>query len=795
MLNFFRKYEWYFFFVISVFVIISFSFFGTYNTIASNNWKDQVVFTAVDGSQITRSEEQELANFIATDATEAPLYGRVWGVNFLNDGVIRKDFLQTGLAKELMNVYRADIQNDLDKKFAKEKKFKPYTHPQARFISMENAWNYFAPEMTNSYYALNAAQNPTEPDAFAARVNLFLAQTKMPSSTLRQVLRYQEKQYNWIAPDPTLDQADLSLYGYHTLEDWFGPHFNHLISQFIINAAIMAEQKGYAVSDAEVMAELVKNTELSYQQNKNSPYLGVTSPEEYFNEQLRLLNMDKSQAVHVWRQVMLFRRYFQDVGNSALVDALTYQKFNNYANQSVQVDLYRLPADLNLNTEAALQNFEIYVKAVGKPTKDPLGLPTEFFSAKEVAKNYPELVQKQYVVEIAQADKKNLQSKISIKETWNWQLNDQNWATLKKQFPELNVKKDSTREERLAALEGLDDVTRAKVDQFARSAIVDAHPEWISKALDEVKPQNTQLGLRSQGGQAPLKGLASKDKREKLIQLLDNAPIGQVDASLQAYSADGQTYYRLKVISREEGSHVLTFAEANKDGTLDQVRQRVLEKHYETTREQNPTAYQNEDQSWKTFDSVRNAIADQYFDKTVKGLQKVQKSVFAKEGSKDQAASLRFYPYLQQIKEKISKDPAQASQFVRTKEDKPSLANQWRLEKSDYYVERHQANPEIDFAEAFTLTPQQWSKIATPANGAVAFYQVKGKGTSPEAQAAIAKQAQKAHVLLSSEAQRILMRTVLQQIVDKNAISLSYLTSPAAVEDPEPGQQIIAPEF
>lgn len=792
MLNFFRKYEWYFFFVISVFVIISFSFFGTYNSMATNNWHEQIVFTAVDGREITRSEEQEMANFIATDATEAPIYGGVWGVNFLNDGVIRKDFLQTGLADELINFYRTEIQGDLEKKLAKEKKFKLYTHPQAKFISMENAWNYFAPDMTDSYYTLKTAQNPTDPEPFEARVKLFLAQSKFPSPTLRQVLRYQEKQYNWISPDPALDQTDLSLYGYHTLEDWFGPHFTHLISQFIINAAVMAEAKGYSVSDAEAMSDLVKNTEMSFQQNKNNPYLGVATPEEYFNEQLRRLNMDKSQAVNVWRQVMLFRRYFQDVGNSALVDALTYQKFNNFANQSVQVDLYRLPAALHLNNETALQNFEVYVKAVAKSTKDPLAVPTEFLSAKEVAKNTPELVQKRYVVEISQVDKKNLQSKVSIKETWNWQLEDQNWAALKKQFPELAVKKDSAREERLAALEALDPVTRAKVDLYARSAIVDRHPEWINKALDEAQPEVKQLGLRAEGGEPPLKGVTTKEKRENLIKLLDQAPVGQAEGSL--YSADDQTYYRLKLVSREDGSHLLTFAEANKDGTLDKLKQKVLEKYYGTIREQNPSAYQLEDQSWKSFDSVKDAVADKYFDKTMKALQKVQKNVFGQEGSKDQAATLRFYPYMQNVKEKIEKDPSQASQFVRSEESGQSVADQWLLEKTDYYVERHQANPQINFAEAFTLPPQGWSAINTPANGELAFYQVKNKGTSPEAQAAIAKQTQKAHSLLSSEAQRVLMREVLQEITDKKAISLSYLTSPSAQEEPAPGEQNVAPE-
>ena len=73
-------------------------------------------------------------------------------------------------------------------------------------------------------------------------------------------MRYQEKQYNWLTPNPNLNQTDLSLFGYHTAEDWFGTHFTRLLSEFIINAAILAETQGYEVSKAEALADLVRNT-------------------------------------------------------------------------------------------------------------------------------------------------------------------------------------------------------------------------------------------------------------------------------------------------------------------------------------------------------------------------------------------------------------------------------------------------------------------------------------------------------------------------------------------------------
>ena len=47
---------------------------------------------------------------------------------------------------------------------------------------------------------------------------------------------------SWVSPDPSLERTDLFLFGYHFIEDWFGPRFIRLVSEFIINAARAAEQ-------------------------------------------------------------------------------------------------------------------------------------------------------------------------------------------------------------------------------------------------------------------------------------------------------------------------------------------------------------------------------------------------------------------------------------------------------------------------------------------------------------------------------------------------------------------------
>jgi GcvH upstream region-like protein len=810
MLSFFRKYQRYIYLVVTVVIIISFSFFGTYSTLGSNNWREQLAFEAVNGDEITRSDVDDMSHFLATDNTDKVLSGGAWGPNFLNDGVIRKDFLETGLAQELMLAYSSDIKNQLLKKSEKEKRFQLYSHPQAPFIGLEQAWTYFAPDMKANFNILRTTDDPTSPDAINSRVHLYLTQQKYPSSTLRQILRYQEQQFDWLTPDYSLANRDLSVFGYHTLNDWFGPEFSALVSQFIINAAILAEAKGYTVSKAEAIAELAKNTQVSFKENLKNPNLGVASPQEYFSEQLRWLNMDQARAIKIWQQVLLFRRYFQDAGSSAIVDTLAFTHFNQFANATVTADVYRLPDALRLNNYKALQKLDVYLKAVaGNSNKDPLALPEKFLSIKKVSESYPELVQKRYALEVTQADQKTLQSKIAIKDLWAWETEDKNWEFLRTKFPALGVKSGATLEERYEALEDLDANTRTRLDAFAKKAIVNSHPEWIEQALLNAQPKKMVVGIRIEGNKSPFDGLDTRAKREAFIELLDNAPIGKepnADSPLFTYTADQQVYYRIRVLDRLEEPEIVAFAEANNDDTLDNLVDRTLEKYYIANREKNPTAYQQENKEWKSFKSVRDQVADEYFGNLWKKIEPIKNElaqndpIFQSLG-KDQLAALRFYPYLKQIKNEIEADADKADLYVAVNLDeaqldqlpkKVALKDQWRITKEKVTYSRQDSVPSIDIEEALALNPQSWSSLKVPFNGDLVFFQVLDKGIKEGADSAVVSQTRDAQSVLSASAQRALMQKVLDDLKAKNAISLAYLKTPAeetAPMEPELGSQ------
>jgi len=760
MLQFFRKYQQFFFWIITVIIVFSFSFFGTFKAVNSGTVKDPVAFEAVDGSSVTQSQFEGLVHFISTDMDDLFTLGSAWAGNFLNDGVIRKDFLETGLASQLAKAYFDSLKEDLRSRYDKEKHYRPYVHPQARFLSMESAWKYFSPDLKDSYDDFMALNSGMTAEALDARIRLYLAEKKFPSTTLRQVLRYQESQYEWINPDPYLSREDLSLFRYHTLEDWFGHRFVQLMAQFIINAAKIAERQGYVVTYEEAMAELMVHADVAFTKGQRFFGMHVPSSGAYMDELLRRLGIDRMQAAKMWRQVLLFRRLFHDVGESVCVDRLAYEKFVEYANATVTVDEYQLPPALRLSDYGALQKFQVYLQAVSRQPAADLSLPVDFKDVAEVKDSYPELVQKRYHLTFVEADKSQLQAKVGVKATWEWQLQDDNWKELQHRFPDLGAVQETTPEGRLAALDRLDSRTRYRIDAFARAAIVDAHPEWLEEALYNGEWCTTVVAIREKGGQLPFKGV---EDRKRLMQQLDVAS-GNVQLS-----EDSVHYYRIEVLGRTDQEEVLTFAEANDDKTLDVIVDSQLEKYYETVRKDYRQRFRGADGRWKPFVDVKNEVADLFFAEILAAISEQDHL------TGDACAARRLYRYMESVKEQI-----QENKEAWIKEDKkqPSgedvlngrepLNDQWKLVKTSQTIQRKNVDIE-DMNDVFNLQEGQWSEILTPSHGALSFFQVQCRSVS-NVQETVARKMDEARELLGIEAQRMLMAQLLAEIQEHHAI-------------------------
>ena len=113
MLEFFRKYQRFFFLIVTFMVVASFAFFGTFSTFGNDAVReDREVGKAVDGSSIMLSQVQNLSRFISADREDLS-GGSGLVPNFCNDGVIRKDLLRTGLADLLVAQYFEPMKEEL----------------------------------------------------------------------------------------------------------------------------------------------------------------------------------------------------------------------------------------------------------------------------------------------------------------------------------------------------------------------------------------------------------------------------------------------------------------------------------------------------------------------------------------------------------------------------------------------------------------------------------------------------------------------------------------------------------
>lgn len=787
MLEFFRKNQRVFFIFVTAIISVTFIFFGTFQTTPRDTRGSEVVFTAVDGQEWSRKELQEMTSFLSTDEEDQEAWGIVWGPNFLNDGVIKKDFLESGLAQMLVESYAESLTEDFNKRLEKEQKFKPYVHPDANFLSAKTVWSYFAPDLKEAFEAFQLA---SKEEKFPARVRLFLEEKRFPSSLLRRVLQLQEQQYDWVVRDPRLNHEELSLFSYRTVEDWFGRRFQELMSQFIINAASLAEEKGYVVSSEEALSDLVRNSSLSFEKFKSHPQIGVTTSRDYFSEQLRRLSLDQSTAVRLWQRVMLFRRLFNDVGNSIFLDAFSYQQFQNYAKERAVVDLYQLPESLRFSSYKELQKFETYLDVVApklRKGKMILGLPGDFLEASDLERVYPELVSRRYLLRVALVDKESLQVKVGLKETWDWETEEVNWERLKKHFPDLSLRTVESKEERFSILEQLDVVSRERVDRFARSLIVDTHPEWLEEALDKAQTQVWPLNLRSRGGKVPFEGVVDQKKLMDLLDLATNsesADAVRAAEELMRFSADGTHFYRIVILDRDEYKHVSSFEEANSDGVLDSLLEQRLQEHYDKMRQEKLSeVFVGEKGKIRPFEEVKVHVADDLFSSVLTSIYQDSLQQLSTEGksvekSGNFCAPRRFYYFMRAMQQLIEKEPQKAYSFI-AEAQKPSsegvlppivaLQDQWKLLKKEVRVKR-KSQDLLDSVAAFGLARDAWSVVSIPDNGDVHFFQSKGYVVE---EAQVADKVTVGQKALSDDARRYLMEELLAVIKDKKAISLT----------------------
>jgi GcvH upstream region-like protein len=782
MLNFLRKHQRIFFILITAVIVVSFCFFGTYSTLASRDeLPDKEIGKGVCGAPIMQKELLALCHLIETSPFDRAAWEKGGMPNLLHNGVIERDFLASGLGAMLAKGYFEELKSDLDLRVKKIHHFRPYVHPHAKQISVEGAWSRFSPSLLEHYRMLKEKSDQSTAETVALLSQLYLDQASLPPDTLKQLLVMQQNQWG-VQPDPVLSNSDLTLFGFKSLKDWFGPHFVSLIGQFILNAAQIAEENGYEVKVEEVRSDLFQNIYQGYQQLSRNGHLSPEEADHYYQSKMRSLGLDETMLVSAWKKVMLFRRLFEDGSGSILIDPLAYQQFDQFAEENVRVSLYQLPSSLQLTDFRSMLKFQLYVEAVAADPsrlRKDLTIPKQFASVEQIEKKNPELVAREMELEWCEVSREDLSRSISVKETWDWENGDSHWEMLKTRFPELAQIEAQSPEERLMVLEKLDKKLRVKVDQFARIKMVEEVPDKIKYALELAPVKTSIFGLKMKGASLPFKGI--KDTSE-LMALLEKSTLKNETSNperdrLNDYTFDGEHHYRIQVVRREDTKKILTFEEAAKDGTLDRLLDNRLEEYYPEARKRHSHHFQQKSGEWKPFNEVKDQIGKYFFADLLHSIEDHYRTYSGILPGKEGDLPLIFYsnarlmPYMHEVQTHLQSDPEDTSWIMTDSENMANthLSSQWLIEKTEKVIKRC---TEVPFSkdEMFSLPLKQWSSVKMGERGVLAFYFVEEKGISS---APPLETIEQGHQILSLDAKKDMMLQILLKIQQKKAIDLS----------------------
>ena len=698
MLGFLRRYQRFVMATIGVVIVFSFLFFGIASRLQGmpSQIPDKVIGKAIDGSDLRLIETEQMVRFLSADYLDGHLLEKRGVPNFFNDGVMRKDFLETGLGSVIAKRYFEEIETELQERFEKAKNYRAYAHPQAPFLSASAIWAQFAPQMIEKIGLVQKMK--FGPDTFDAMARVYVEQGGINGEMMRRILYQQQQQYQ-IPQDPMLLHADLGIFGAHSLEDWFGRRFLEIATQVICEGAAFAKQQGYRVSAQEARADLMNN---GYQylvaHRQGHGTVEGTDVADSFKRQLQMLHMDEQSAVKIWQKVMLFRRAFNEVGMSAFVDPLMQKQFDRFAHVGKKATVYR-----SQHHDLAAM-IELYIQLTGAPTD---GMPTQ--TKKDVPK---ELMEERFFVEVAHVTKDSVALRVPVKAMLKYELDADHWSDLKIQCKALGMA--NSREERLTELDRLPVPERAKLDSYVRGKIVDQHAEWISAALDDAEFQEQTLHLIS--GSEPLAGITNIDGIAEMLRTRSD--------KLSGFTDDHTNYYRIKVIEEGNGKELLTFREAVEAGVMEKLLNQRLEKLHATVRESAPDIFKKKDGSWKPWHEVKNAISERTLDREYKKrmdvfLKKIRGNLI--DGDLQWVAQ--------------SREPA-----LEKLPPKPDYTEQWKLEKREEILKRSGSHWYL--ASDILKHPEGWTTVQTSKRGDLYVAHIEDAMHSSEVTAANVKACQ-----------------------------------------------------
>lgn len=701
MLTLFRRYQRFIFIFTTVVIIASFSFFGTVGgMIRERNFKgkEEVLCKGADGSKITQYQVEGVAHLIGSSHFDF-FDDKVSSPSWLNEGVLEHCFLETSLGEKLAQEVWPAMSLEVGSALKKFHAFQTYRHPSSPFLSAEALWGQFLPELIERASQLSRVSDGTSSPLFPLLSKAYLEHVSFPSTLIKRMIAYQEKQDERLSPDERLAYADVSVFGLHSAKEWFGQAYLQAAAKVILQGAAYARNLGLSVSLEEARQELLGNVQQASKRFSEEVDPQMLYP--LFLQQVQKMGFEEGECLALWQQVALFKKLLAHRGE-VVIEPLLAQEFLDFAKERALLQVFSFSNDLKLKDTSDVLKLHIYLNAIALPKsrREPLAFPTELLSLEEVEKKHPELVRREYTIEYAELDVKKAAAQVGIKQMWEWQVSE-GWAALRSQF---FGQEEIFPEERFAFLEGLEEGKRAEVDAFSREKMVLANPNRLKEMLAALPLEKSTFSVSSTGEGIALKGI--KDKR-KFADLLEGDIPSHKDL-LSFYSDDEFHYYAFNVVERGLEKRILTFKEASDLGVMRQMLDQKLEGIYPDVRKKDPGSYMKQGGGWEPLAHVKEKVSLALFPELLKAIETEYASIYGKEAMEEEKKSSTFYAKhrmlapLQTALEIAQK--GEASQEVAL------IAKQWQIQEEVKTVLKSQKEffPQ---AELFALEEGQFSSV------------------------------------------------------------------------------------
>jgi hypothetical protein len=425
-----------------------------------------------------------------------------------------------------------------------------------------------------------------------------------------------------------------------------------------------------------------------------------------------------------------------------------------------------LSPELELKNFRDLLKLQLYLGAVSpvqaKKSKHLLlSLPVLFASPNEIEKEYPELVETKFDVELQEVSLSALTERVALKEAYHWQLSLEHWDELKNKFPSLSAQKSDSVEERYEVLAQIPIKERAEIDLFTKKMIVQDHTEWLEEALIKAPKKRELFGLRSRGGDLPFKGAID---RMELRESLEKTPIG----SSFSYTADGEHHYRIAPLASPGALEIVTFGVARNDGTLDLLLDRHLSQIYPEVRKKHPALFAQKEGGFKPFKEVQDLVGAEAFAEILHCIEEESKQYGVvwtdqMKHSLDLFAKYRFITYMQQVRDALSNGVVEEEWVRSSPSSQEGSSAQWKLIKEQKTLKREEAALQ-HLEKLFDEKENMWSQTQADGASGPYFYHIRQKlQQAPDIDAMVTKRRE----LLSLDAQRVLFVELLEKMSSK----------------------------